>query len=146
MSFTTKIQYPVLDEYDERTRLLQSKLKLKHGTLHEEYPEQKLAVKFLTGKEKVLEIGGNIGRNSLIISSLLENQENLVVLECDDTSVKKLTENRELNGFKFHIEPSALSKRSLINSLRSNGVIEKAFFNSNTTESMNSNSNIDTNA
>ena len=35
---------------------LQSKLKINHGTFKEELPEQKMAVRFLTGKEKVLEI------------------------------------------------------------------------------------------
>lgn len=101
-------------ELEKRTRYLQSKLKLNGGSFNEEYPEQKMAVKHLTGKEKVLEIGGNIGRNSLIIGSLLENQENLVVMECDNVSANILRENREINGFKFHIEPSALSKRRLI--------------------------------
>ena len=41
-----------------------------------------MVVRYLKGNERVLEIGGNIGRNSLVISSILgKNSENLVVLE-----------------------------------------------------------------
>ena len=73
-----------------------------------------MVVKYLTGKEKVLEIGGNIGRNSLIIASILEDETNFVTLECDENIANQLTENRNLNNFKFHIENLALSKRKLI--------------------------------
>jgi FkbM family methyltransferase len=74
-----------------------------------------MVVKYLTGNEKVLEIGGNIGRNSLVIAHILEdNQKNLVVLETDDNIAKQLIENRTLNKFTFNIENSALSKRNLI--------------------------------
>jgi len=68
----------------------------------------------LNKKNKVLEIGGNIGRNSLIIASLLENDKNLVVLETNNESSKQLEENKQLNNFNFKIENSALSKRKLI--------------------------------
>jgi FkbM family methyltransferase len=64
----------------------------------------------------VLEIGGNIGRNTLIIASILEsnNNDNFLTLESDVNIAKQLTENRDLNNFKFHIENSALSNRKLI--------------------------------
>ena len=93
---------------------IHSKLKMKYGTFNDELPEQKMAVRYLTGNEKVLEIGGNIGRNTLIIASILENSNNLVTLECDLNIANQLTENRNLNNFKFHIESSALSNRKLI--------------------------------
>ncbi len=73
-----------------------------------------MAVQFITGNEKVLEIGGNIGRNSLIIAKLLKEDKNLVVLETISDSIKKLEENKKINNMSFHIEPSALSKRKLI--------------------------------
>lgn len=73
-----------------------------------------MVVRYLTGDEKVLEIGGNIGRNSLIIASILKNNDNFVTLECDVNIAKQLTENRNLNNFKFHIEQTALSNRKLI--------------------------------
>jgi hypothetical protein len=72
-----------------------------------------MAVRYLTGKESVLEIGGNIGRNSLVIASILNNS-NFVTLECDTNIAAQLVENRDLNNFNFHIESSALSKRRLI--------------------------------
>ena len=73
-----------------------------------------MAVRFLTGNEKVLEIGGNIGRNSLIIASILQDNNNFVTLESDVNIAKQLTENRDINNFKFYIENSALSNRKLI--------------------------------
>jgi FkbM family methyltransferase len=72
-----------------------------------------MVVRYLTGNEKVLEIGGNIGRNSLVIGSIIDNN-NFVVLESDVNITKQLIENRDLNNFKFYIENSALSNRRLI--------------------------------
>jgi FkbM family methyltransferase len=93
---------------------IQKKLKLKYGTFYEELPEQKMAFTYLTGNEKVLEIGGNIGRNALLINYILNNSDNYVVLEADEDIAHKLCENRDNNNMNFHIESSALSKRSLI--------------------------------
>jgi len=93
---------------------IHSKLNIKYGNFNEELPEQRMVVRYLTGNEKVLEIGGNIGRNSLIIASILNNNNNFVVLECDTDISNQLKENRDLNNFNFHIESSALSKRKLI--------------------------------
>ena len=75
-----------------------------------------MAVRYLTGNEKVLEIGSNVGRNSLIISYILgeKNNNNFVTLECDIDIANQLKENRDLNNFDFCIENSALSKRKLI--------------------------------
>jgi FkbM family methyltransferase len=89
-------------------------LRINYGTFGEELPEQKMAARYLTGNEKVLEIGANIGRNSLIIAALLENTTNLVTLECDENIANQLTENRDINHSQFHIERAALSKRKLI--------------------------------
>jgi len=93
---------------------LQNKLNLRYGTFADELPEQKMAVRYLKGTESVLEIGGNIGRNSLIISSILKDPSKLVVLESDTDISIQLTKNRDINGLNFHIENAALSKRKLI--------------------------------
>lgn len=93
---------------------IHKKLKLKYGTFYEELPEQKMALTYLTGNENVLEIGGNIGRNSLIISHILGENSNYVVLEADEDIADKLCENRDNNNMNFNIESSALSKRNLI--------------------------------
>ena len=95
--------------------MLHNKLQIQYGSFKEELPEQLMAVRYLTGNEKVLEIGGNIGRNSLIIGSILgDNKNNFVTLECDLNIAAQLTHNRDLNNMDFHVESSALSKRKLI--------------------------------
>ena len=101
-------------DIDRRIKEIHSKLKINYGSFNEELPEQKMVFRYLTGNEKVLEIGGNIGRNSLLIASILQNSNNLVTLESDINIAKQLTENRDLNNFHFHIENSALSNRKLI--------------------------------
>ena len=93
---------------------IHSRLQIRYGNLGDEYPEQYMTVMFLKPESKVLEIGGNIGRNSLIISSILTDSRNHVVLECDPNTAEQLRENRDINNMSFHIEPRALSKRPLI--------------------------------
>jgi FkbM family methyltransferase len=93
---------------------IHSKLTINHGSLLHELVEQQMSVMYLNGDEKILEIGGNIGRNSLVIASILDDDTNFVSLECDDDSANKLQENRDINNFHFHIENSALSNRKLI--------------------------------
>jgi hypothetical protein len=45
-------------DIDKKLKNIQTKLHIKNGSLDHELPEQKMAVRNLTGKEKVLEIGG----------------------------------------------------------------------------------------
>ena len=103
-------------DVEKKLAEIQASLTLKYGTFTEELPEQKMAVSYLTGDEKVLEIGGNIGRNSLVISTILKakGNNNLVVLESNPVSAEQLKENRDVNNFNFFIEASALSKRKLV--------------------------------
>lgn len=111
---TDKITIYSINNLHLKTSQIQSTLELKHGRFKHELPEQRLSVRYLTGDEKILEIGGNIGRNSLIMSSILKNSSNLVVLESSAEIADKLIENRDLNKFNFHVEKSALSNRTLI--------------------------------
>jgi FkbM family methyltransferase len=101
-------------DIDDKLINIQSKLKINYGNFLQELPEQKMVVRYLTGNEKILEIGGNIGRNSLIIASILNNNNNFVTLESDKNIANQLIHNRDLNNLKFHIENSALSNRKLI--------------------------------
>jgi len=94
-----------------RVQAIQKTLVLRHGSFRDELPEQKMAVRFLQPGDTVLELGGNVGRNSLIIASIVKS---LVVLECDPAIAKQLEENRDANGMRFAIEPAALSLRPLI--------------------------------
>ena len=72
-----------------------------------------MVVRHLTGSEKVLEIGSNIGRNSLIIASIIDNN-NFLTLESDTTIFNQLNENKNINNFTFYTENSALSTLKLI--------------------------------
>jgi FkbM family methyltransferase len=118
----TQIQINVSDytiktigEEDVINRLsnIHANLKIKYGFLTDEYPEQKMVARYLTGNEKVLELGGNIGRNSLVISSIV-GKNNLVTLESDTFIANQLRENRDLNNLHFYVENSALSMKKLI--------------------------------
>jgi len=113
---TNQIEIITQDVIHNLCSNIQSTLTLNYGNFQDELPEQKMVVRYLTGNEKVLELGGNIGRNSLIISSILgENSRmNFVSLECDSSTSTQLCENRDINKLQFHVEPSALSKRNLI--------------------------------
>ncbi len=97
----------------EKLNNIHSNLSIQYGKMTDEFPEQTMSVCYLNGSEKVLEIGGNIGRNSLVIASIVNNQH-FVCLESDVDIAKQLIENRNDNAFNFHIESSALSKKSLI--------------------------------
>ena len=74
------------------------KLKIVGGDFKLEYDEQLMSIKFIKPKARVLEIGANIGRNTLVISSLLESSENLITLETDPISADFLTKNSDKNS------------------------------------------------
>ena len=103
-----------IKDIDSKLSIIQSKIHLSYGSLLDELPEQKMVIRCLSGNEKVLEIGSNIGRNSLVIASILQNQNNFVTLESDSSISEKLIYNRDINNFYFHVENSALSARKLI--------------------------------
>lgn len=114
--------YPTIIESIENGKILkklqqiQAGLKLDGGTFYDEFPEQLMATRYMTGNEKVLEIGGNIGRNSLVIASILNKvgNSNFVSLESNTEIYKQLLHNKEINRLNFFVENSALSKRRLI--------------------------------
>ena len=121
--------YDVTIEYNEEYRIkintihntvqanrlcdIHNRLQIRYGGFNEELPEQQMVFNYLQGNEKVLEIGSNIGRNTLVIASLLDSN-NFVTLESDKDIANQLLENKQLNNMNFHIENTALSKRSLI--------------------------------
>lgn len=92
---------------------LQDSLQLLHGSFNEEIVEQAMVCKYLNNNSTVLELGSNIGRNSLIISKILDNSARLVTLEMDKKFVLKCEENRLLNNLHFKIVHAALSYRPL---------------------------------
>lgn len=98
----------------QKLAYLQSRLKLKHGSFKDEYTEQLMATRFIPSTARVLELGGNIGRNSCIIASILNDSRRLVVMECSVESAAQLEENRALNHLDFAVEAKALSKSLLV--------------------------------
>lgn len=103
-----------IEEATERLQTIHSQLHLIHGSLAEEYPEQLMSAMYLSKNAKVLELGGNVGRNSCVIASILKDSRNLVVVESFSEFAKLLQENRDVNGLHFHIEASAISQVPLI--------------------------------
>ena len=99
----------LIPDATERVRTLHQHLQFDHGVIHDEFPEQVLTMTFVKEDAKVLEIGGNMGRNSLVLSSILKSTDQLVVLETNLEVVPKLTENLRQNHFQTRVEPSALS-------------------------------------
>ena len=85
-------------------------IKLLHGSMNEEKVEQDLSKKYIKSNSIVLEIGGNMGRNALVISTILTNDNNLVTMEPNKEFYEKLITNRNYNNKNFHVENSCLSK------------------------------------
>lgn len=98
----------------EQLKFIHAQFSLLHGTFNEEFPEQVMSMMFISPNDKVIEIGGNIGRNSCVISALLNDSSNLVVLESDPGIASGLIANRDRNGLGFHVEASAISQVPLI--------------------------------
>jgi len=97
----------------DKLDLIHSNIKFFGGNIKEEYPEQMMVAEFLKSDAKVLELGSNVGRNTMTIASILQDDTQLVTLECNTDTCKILDRNRQLNGFNFHIEGSALSANKL---------------------------------
>jgi FkbM family methyltransferase len=105
-----------LESAIERLQAAHSRLRLIHGSFEDEYPEQLMTAMYLPANAKVLELGANVGRNSCVIASLLNDSKNLVSVESIEEFAKLLQENRDVNGLQFHIEVGAISKIPLIQS------------------------------
>ena len=92
---------------------IQSKIKLVHGDFNMEIPEMLMSINYLSGNEKVLELGSNIGRNTFIIASILNSNgnSNFVTLECNPMIYNQLIINKQNNKFNFFTENCALSSK-----------------------------------
>lgn len=100
--------------HTEKLKNIQNQLTIQHGTLSEEYDEQVMASIFIKPTMRVLEIGGNIGRNSCVISKLLADSSQLTVVESDPISVNKLYDNKKHNKLNFNIIDGAISNKQMI--------------------------------
>lgn len=101
---------------NKRLNTIRHFLQIDYGDFNTEVPEQVMTSRYIFGNEKILEIGGNIGRNSLIMAFILnaKNNSNLVTLECDEGIANQLNHNKNINKLNFYVENAALSKRNLI--------------------------------
>lgn len=98
----------------QRLTAIHSKLKLRHGDFSYELPEQIITATYLPSDAKVLELGSNLGNNSCVIASILNDSRNLVSLETRPDAVRLLKENRDYNRLSFHVEGAALSEVPLV--------------------------------
>lgn len=89
---------------------IHSCIELLIGSMAEEYPEQLLAVQYVRPDATVLELGGNVGRNSCAIATLLTDDRRLVSVESFHETAKQLRQNRDHNELSFHVEAAALSR------------------------------------
>jgi FkbM family methyltransferase len=99
-----------------KLKSMQESLNLDFGSFYENLSMQLMIMKYLNGTEKVLEIGGNIGRCSLIIASILNARSNnkFVSIETNPIYAEQLIHNRNQNKLKFKIEIYALSSNNII--------------------------------
>ena len=89
-------------------------MKCEYGVLEEKLAEQIMAISYLNLDDIVLEIGANIGKTSLIIASLLKEENNLVSIDSNPDHIKKLNYNKKINEMGFLTEEVAISSRELI--------------------------------
>jgi len=108
-----------IEDLNYELEQIYNSIKINNGIMKSEQKLHEMCIKYLIGDEKILEIGGNIGKTTLIVAHILNNSNlnndlNFVTMECNLNTANKLKENKELNNFNFHIEKSALSNKILI--------------------------------
>jgi len=99
---------------EDKLKFIHDNIIFKGNIKTKEYPEQLLSMKYIKQSDIVLELGGNIGRNSCVISCILNDETNLVTVECGDHYLQDLYKNRNDNKLNFIVEESAISKQKLI--------------------------------
>ena len=111
-NLTEKIKNIYPDPH-EKLRSIHATMSFAFGKIEDEYPEQVLATEFLTGNETILELGANIGRNTLVMDYLTNKKGKIVTLESDEKTSYELEHNRRINKASFYIENAALSTTPL---------------------------------
>lgn len=99
---------------EEKLDFYHSQLDFAGGDLNWERIEQLNTAEFLDPDAKVLELGSGCGTNTMMISCILNDESNLVTLECSLDGVEMVRRNRAANNFRFHVENAALSYRKLM--------------------------------
>jgi FkbM family methyltransferase len=99
---------------DDKLTMIHKNVKFMHGNIIEELPQQVMTTTFIKPENVVLELSSNIGRNTVVISCLLNEHDQLVTLENAKNTCKQLKNNKDINELEFNIENSGLSTRMLI--------------------------------
>ena len=92
---------------------LHKELKLKYGNFSQELPEQQMIFKHIKPNSRILELGPNIGRSSIIANSLLNDKTKHLCVETISGTCQKLKQNRDLNNLKFKVFEGAISNSNL---------------------------------
>lgn len=94
-------------------RLINLHRYIRCSDLSKELIEQLLIIKYLNQDSNVLELGGNIGRVSLVIASVLSNDKNLVVIEPTKDIAELNIKNRNINCFNYNVETKIIANKPL---------------------------------
>jgi hypothetical protein len=119
----TSISRSTAIEPSSRLQFIHDAIEIKGGKMcgknNIQIPHQNMLVQYLTGYEKVLEVGGNIGRNALIIAHILNKigNQQFVTVEYNKNHIYFLKKNKELNNLQFYIEESMLSNNQFIENI-----------------------------
>ncbi len=103
-----------LTDTNQKLNELHKRITFRYGHINDELVEQFMAISNLNENSKVLELGSNIGRNTILIATILNNSRNLVTLESDPNIAAQLCENLNNNNIVTNIEAAALSSRRLV--------------------------------
>lgn len=101
------------ENFSEKLDELHKKLSLKYGSFKTELPEQIMINKHIKPNSKILELGPNIGRSSVIANYNLEDSKQHLTVETLKSACKQLAENRDLNNMKFQIFNGAISNKPI---------------------------------
>lgn len=87
--------------YDENNNIIDNKTS--------ERDEQEQSYKYIDASDVVLELGARYGTVSNVINYKLNNKENHIIVEPDETVLKALEKNRDSGNFKYKIETKYIS-------------------------------------
>jgi hypothetical protein len=104
------------NDIDNELLAIHNNITIDNGILAQNIEMQKMAVRYLTGSEKILELGAGVGMLSLTMGYILAKSNNVDYLasECNTSSFEKLVINRDANNMKFKACQCTLSDRKMI--------------------------------
>lgn len=103
-------------DIDNELLAIHNNLSIDNGILSQNIEMQKMAVRYLTGNEKILELGAGVGILSLTMGYILAkaNNADYLAAECNNSLFSQLVKNRDANNMNFKTCECTLSKRKMI--------------------------------